>query len=136
MGKYAATAESDDKHQELDNDKACKKSVSHGSVFREQLRSRLQSLDNQTAHENGRYRFTGNTECQCRYQRTACNGIIGSFRSGNALNGAVTEIFGFRRKLAGRIITEEAGNRSTCTGEKSYNISDKPGSDDGGADLS
>ena len=53
MGKYAASSEADKEHEELDNDEPRKESVSHGSVLGEKLRARLETLDDETAHEHG-----------------------------------------------------------------------------------
>ena len=135
MGKYAASSETDEEHEELDNDEPRKEGVSHGSVLGEKLRPRLEPLNDQAAHEHGGHRFPRNAQCQCGNERTAGNGIVCRFRTGDAFNGAAAEIFRLFGELFCCIIAQEAGDRSARAREDADDVPDEPGADDGRPDL-
>ena len=79
MGKYAASSETDEEHEELDNDEPRKEGVSHGSVLGEKFRARLETLDDEAAHEHGGHRFSRNAQCQCGNEGAAGNGVVCRF---------------------------------------------------------
>ena len=135
MGKNAAAAQTDQEHAELYDDKAGKEGIGHGSILGEKLRSGLEALDDEAAHENGGNGFSGDAQRQGGDQGAAGDGIVGRFGTGYAFNIAVAEGFRMLGKLTGCIVAEEAGNGSACAGKKPDDISDDPRADDRGADA-
>ena len=64
MREQTAAAQTDQQHEELGNYETCKECVCHFRVLGKQLRTGLQTLNNQTAHQYGCYRFSGDAQGQ------------------------------------------------------------------------
>lgn len=62
LSKHTAADETDTQHRKLNQHETGKECVGHRSVSGEELRSRLQTVNDQTAHQHSGHGFTRNTE--------------------------------------------------------------------------
>lgn len=126
MREDAAAAEPDEEHEELYDDEAGKEGVGHRRIFREKLRSRLEALDDEAAHEDGGDGFTRDAESQRRDERAAGDGVVRCFGARNAFDGAVSEFLRCLGELLRGIVSEEAGDGCACARKDADDVPDKP----------
>lgn len=135
MREDAAAAESDEEHEELYDDEAGEEGVGHRRIFREKLRSRLEALDDEAAHEDGGDGFTRDAESQRRDERAAGDGVVRCFGACDAFDGAVSKFLRCLGELLGGIVAEEAGDGGARARKDADDVPDEPGADDGRRDL-
>lgn len=126
MREDAAAAESDEEHEELYDDEAGKEGVGHRRIFREKLRSRLEALNDEAAHEDSGDGFTRDAESQRRDERAAGDGVVRSFGARDAFDGAVSKFLRCLGELLGSIIAEEAGDGGARARKNADDVPDEP----------
>ena len=134
LRKAPAAQKADAQHKELDQHKAREEGVGHGRIAGKQLRSRLEALNDQSAHEHGGHGLAGDAQRQHGDQGAAGHGVVGCLRACYALDGAFSELLFVMGELPGGIIAQEAGDGCARAGKNADQVADDPGAEDGGGD--
>ena len=92
LRKAPAAQKADAQHKELDQHKAREEGVGHGRIAGKQLRSRLEALNDQSAHEYGGHGLAGDAQRQHGDQGAAGHGVVGRLGACHALDGAFSEL--------------------------------------------
>ena len=129
-----AAQKADAQHKELDQHEAREKGIGHGRVAGKQLRPRLETLNDQSAHEHGGHGLTGDAQRQHGDQGAAGHGVVGRLRTCHALDGTFSELLFVMGELPGGIIAQEAGDGCARAGKNTDQVADDPGTEDGGGD--
>ena len=111
--------------------KAREEGVGHGRIAGKQLRSRLEALNDQSAHEHGGHGLAGDAQRQHGDQGAAGHGVVGRLRTCHALDGTFSELLFVMGELPGGIIAQEAGDGCTRAGKNTDQVADDPGTEDG-----
>ena len=132
LGEAAAAEKADTQHEELDENETCKEGVGHVGVLGEKFGTGLETLNDKTAHQNSGDALAGNTKGKGGDERAAGNCVVGSFGACDAFDGAVAKLFLMLTEALGIVITHEAGNGCACAGENTDEVTDNPGTENGG----
>jgi len=84
--------EADDQHEDISHEEGGKEPVHYVGVLREQKGTGLESLDDESAEENGGDGIPRNAESEQGDHGAAGNAVVSRFRGGNAFEAARPEL--------------------------------------------
>ena len=98
---YPETELGDDVEQDVAHNERAEDAVDDGGVFKENVGSGGDALDEERAHEHGGHVVAGDAEGQERDHSGTGHGVVGGFGSHDAFDGAFAELLGMFRGALG-----------------------------------
>ena len=91
-------------HEELHKHETGKEGVGHAGIGGEQLRSGLQAVNDEAAHEHCGHGLAGDAQGQGGDERAAGHGVVGRLGTRHAFDGALAEFILVLGEAAGLVI--------------------------------